>query len=240
MCSYGSDKKLGDEIMARRGLSAGAGRIIFGLMLLWLGTLFFLDEANIVESEPFWKYWPVAIVLFGVVKLITPGNRAFGALATIFGMGFLLDSLDIWEFDWSLVFPSLLVFAGGTLLWRGLRPRLPGASDADASEVTHAFAMLGGSTHRITSQNFRGGDATAMLGGVEIDLTGADVRGTATIDVFAMWGGIEIKVPESWSVELQGFPLLGAVEDSRKHPTSDPTKRLVVRGTAIMGGIEVK
>jgi hypothetical protein len=155
-------------------------------------------------------------------------------------MGFLLDSLDVWEFDWSLVFPTLLIFAGGSLLWRGLRPRLPGAPREDDSAVTHAFAMLGGSTHRITSQNFRGGDATAMLGGVEIDLTGADMQKEAVIDAFAMWGGIEIKVPEKWTVELQGMPILGAVEDSRKHPQSDPSKRLVIRGTAIMGGIEVK
>ena len=225
---------------SRRGVGAGAGRVIFGLLLLSMGVLFFLDEANIVESEPFWRYWPVAIIIFGVVKMVTPGGRAFGLFATLVGTGFLLDTLDVWEFDWSLIFPALLVFAGSQLLWRGLRPRLPREAGTDSSAVVHAFAMLGGTVHRITSPQFKGGDATAILGGVDIDLTDADVQGEAVIDAFAMWGGIDIKVPESWSVEIQGTPILGAVEDSRKRPNASPTKRLVIRGTAIMGGIEVK
>jgi hypothetical protein len=230
----------GTERLSRRGVETGLGRVVFGLLLLTMGALFFLDEANLVESEPFWRYWPAAIILFGVAKMLSPGGRVFGAFVSLLGLGFLLDTLNVWEFEWSLVFPAILVFAGATLLWRGLRLRLPGTTRPDDSTVTHAFAMLGGSVHRVTSQDFRGGDATALLGGVEMDLTRADLKGEAVIDAFAMWGGVEIKVPDTWTVILQGTPILGAVEDSRRNTKSDPAKRLVIRGTAIMGGVEVK
>ena len=51
-------------------------------------------------------------------------------------------------------------------------------------------------------------------------------------------GGIEIKVPEDWTVVCKGFPVMGGFEDTTK-PRGDTGKRLVVRGLALMGGVEV-
>ena len=47
---------------------------------------------------------------------------------------------------------------------------------------------------------FRGADLIAVMGGCEIDLRQAAINGEAVIDVFCMWGGIEIRVPEDWTV----------------------------------------
>ena len=59
------------------------------------------------------------------------------------------------------------------------------------------------------------------------------------IDTFALWGGIDIKVPPDWSVVLQGLPLMGGFEDKTAKPPEGGRKRLLVRGLAIMGGVEV-
>jgi len=59
------------------------------------------------------------------------------------------------------------------------------------------------------------------------------------IDVFAMWGGIEVRVPEGWAVENRVFPFLGGVED-RTRPAPDATQRLVLKGMVVMGGMEIK
>jgi predicted membrane protein len=79
------------------------------------------------------------------------------------------------------------------------------------------------------------------MGGCEIDLRRASLAddATATIDVFAMWGGIEIKVPEDWEVVNRGNAFLGGFENKAR-PLPGTRKRLVVTGTAIMGGVEVK
>jgi len=54
-----------------------------------------------------------------------------------------------------------------------------------------------------------------------------------------MWGGIEIKVPEDWVVVNFGTAILGGFENKTR-PLPGASKRLVVTGTAIMGGVEVK
>jgi predicted membrane protein len=78
------------------------------------------------------------------------------------------------------------------------------------------------------------------MGGVMLDLRKARMTGEAVLDVFAMWGGVELQVPESWAVDVRVTPLLGGVED-RTRPATDPSApRLVLRGTVLMGGVEIK
>jgi hypothetical protein len=79
-----------------------------------------------------------------------------------------------------------------------------------------------------------------VMGGVHLDLRRASLRGRAVLDTFAMWGGVELVVPEGWAVELQGTPILGGFEDKTRPPLDDNAPRLVVRGVAVMGGVEIK
>jgi hypothetical protein len=73
-----------------------------------------------------------------------------------------------------------------------------------------------------------------------VDLRNAAINGDAVIDVFAMWGGIEIRVPESWTVVGRVTPLMGGFEDHTRAPQAATTHRLTVRGMVIMGGVEIK
>ena len=241
-----------------------AGRIVFGLFIAWVGTIFILEQMGIVELGNIWRFWPVFLIVIGLAKLFQPGRGGIGGAVFFLAIGtaFLLASLDVIDLDWRYLWPGLLVFAGLSMVLRGIRwgaqgPQFLAAVDG-ASNVT-AFAILGGAERRVTSQDFRGGDATAILGGCDIDLTQASITpGTeAVIDCFAMWGGVDIKVPPDWTVEMTGVPLLGGFADTRKasNPTiiaglgalgARPTpveageKRLRVKGLAIMGGVEVK
>ena len=100
--------------------------------------------------------------------------------------------------------------------------------------------MLGGSTTHNTSHDFKGGQALAFMGGCTIDLRKAEIQDEeAVLDVFAFWGGIEIRVPEEWQVINNANAFLGAVEN-KTYPAPDARQRLVVTGTVIMGGAEVK
>ena len=95
-------------------------------------------------------------------------------------------------------------------------------------------------TLQASIDRFRGGDLNAFMGGVELDLRQAAIaEPPAVIDVFAMWGGIEIRVPERWSVDPRVTAILGGFEDKTRSP-DDSTERLVVRGLVLMGGIEIK
>ena len=103
-----------------------------------------------------------------------------------------------------------------------------------------AMAFLGGVSRGNNSTAFRGADLMAVMGGCEIDLRRAAINGEAVIDVFTLWGGIEIRVPEDWTVVSKIVPLMGGVEDKTRPPQGATAHRLVLRGFAIMGGVEIK
>lgn len=102
------------------------------------------------------------------------------------------------------------------------------------------FALMSGVRRQVTGV-FSGAEATAIMGGVELDLRHAGMAGEEVIiDTFALWGGIEIWVPVHWHVVMQGLPLMGAFEDKTQVTVQGRQPRLIVRGIALMGGVEIK
>ena len=89
---------------------------------------------------------------------------------------------------------------------------------ADADDVVDVTAILGGFERRITSQHFKGGEVTALMGGCALDMRGAQIDGEAVINVFAVWGGITIKCPPDWTVVLHGTPIMGGFEEKTAVP----------------------
>ena len=120
------------------------------------------------------------------------------------------------------------------MVWKGSvgpRPRRPRATDRRGSVPS---AVMSGVVRRSNTQTFRGADLTAIMGGCEIDLRQASIApGTeAIIDVFAFWGGIDIKVPEDWVVITRAVPLMGGIEDKTHSPGSVPAKTLILRASS--------
>jgi hypothetical protein len=187
------------------------------------------------------RFWPLAIVAIGVAKILSAtcrSSRVFGGLLVLGGSWITAEQVygvrvHLWQW-----WPLLLV-AGGVMLifraWEGRAPIPESAADA-STEV----AFWSGVERRISSADFRRGDLTAIMGGIELDLRGASTAtGTAVIDVFALMGGIEITVPTDWVVVNQVLPILGGVED-KSTGTQASQHRLILRGFVLMGGVEIK
>ena len=82
------------------------------------------------------------------------------------------------------------------------------------SSRSSEFAIWSGMQRRVASPAFRRAELTAIMGGIEVDLRQAGTEnGEAVIDVFVMWGGIEITVPPDWAVSNQVTPIMGGAED---------------------------
>lgn len=100
-------------------------------------------------------------------------------------------------------------------------------------------AILTGIDRRITSSDFRRGEATAILGGIDIDLREATMQGNeATLDLTTIMGGVDIRVPRDWTVINHLTALLAGVDDHTVSTGSN--KRLILEGTVIMGGFDIK
>src|SRR4051812_12158952 len=217
---------------------------LFGLMVIAVGVLFTLDNLDIIDARDYLRYWPAGLVAIGLLKLYQASRSGQGWVGGLFfvtlGAWWLIEGIVYIRVDARELMPLFLVFLGGYMVWRGFGGRrATGPSDGQAS--FSALAIMGGVVRRSNSQTFRGADLTAVMGGCEIDLRKASIEaGTeAVIDVFAFWGGIDIKVPDDWTVSTRVVPIMGGIED-KTHAPQTADKRLVVRGMLVMGGCAIK
>jgi len=217
--------------------------IVFGLLIILVGVVFTLDNFGMVDSERFFRYWPSGLILLGIARLWQArhydGGGFMGALLIGVGAWLQLEVLDYVDQSVFDLWPLLLIVAGGALVWQGFRGRRGRLAPTSGATI-NAMAVLAGVERGSNSAAFRGGELTAFMGGCEIDLRQAAIHGEAVIDVFAMWGGIDIRVPENWRVIGRVTPIMGAFEDKTRAPQGAVVHTLVIRGFVLMGGVEVK
>jgi Domain of unknown function (DUF5668)/Cell wall-active antibiotics response 4TMS YvqF len=219
-------------------------RLFFGLAIMGIGLVLTLDNLGLLESSQVWRFWPVLLIIAGGLRAweaIREGRSPEGLGLAAIG-GFLLVA-NLGLLHLRQVWPLFLLVAGAAMVWRawsGGRGEASEGSPADQPTTLHAFAFMGGTKRASSAQEFERAEASALMGGVEIDLRQASMKdGEAVFDAFAVMGGVLVRVPEDWSVESRGVALLGGFEDKTRRPP-DARKRLVVRGAALMGGVEVK
>jgi len=225
-----------------------SGRLIVGIALMALGALWTLDNLDLLNADPIVRWWPLVPLAIGLMKLTGVGMEKqvpFGAFLAIAGGLFLLGEFDLVRVNLGIVWPLLFIFIGVQVTMRamgGSRAAGPAPGQPDADDYVRSFAVMGGITRRNESQAFRGGELTAVMGGVELDLTNAvPAGGRAVVDVFAIWGGIDIRVPDDWRVEIEATPVMAGVESSaRLAPGLAAAGTLVVRGFVMMGGVDIK
>jgi hypothetical protein len=219
------------------------GQALAGLLLLSVGALLFAQNLEFVNLRQYWRYWPALPLALGLLKLLlgaTRGDKAFGVVLTAFGGGQLARVLGYWSPGPADLVAISLIAMGVFFVVRGVLGKPEVDVKVESADSISGFAVLAGFERTSNSQNFRGGDLTAVMGGCEIDLRQASMRAPASIDVFVMWGGIEIRVPEDWTVDLRGVPVLAGFVDKTRPPAMATDKRLVIRGMALMGGVEIK
>ncbi|MBI3004296.1 MAG: hypothetical protein HYY49_02640 [Ignavibacteriales bacterium] len=231
--------------METRPFRASA-QLFIGLLVIFFGVILTLDNFDLLEAREYLRFWPAFIVAFGLVKATQSrrgAGRNAGLLIAAVGFLLLLGNIRILDIGFRDLWPLLLVIFGGSLIWRAsARYRTPAPTDSstDTDSSINLFAFMGGFERTITSKNFQGGEMTAIMGGCEVDLRQSSIKDVeAVIDVFAFWGGVSLKVPEDWTVSVQGLPIMGGIEDKSHPPKSETAKRLVVKGYAIMGGVEI-
>jgi predicted membrane protein len=219
----------------------------------------------------YWPLILIGIGVTKISQARISSQRTAGFILVAIGGVFLLRTFHFVWFRGRDMWPVVFLLVGGFLVWQALtRRRAPAGGDGEQSpgervlenareglaasrdgrdgrmelgSVLNEFAFMGGGDRVVRAQDFRGGDITAIMGGFGIDLRGAAIAGdSATVNIFTLWGGVDLKVPEDWNVAVSGVPLLGVFTNSAHAlRQGDATaKTLVVKGVAIMGGVEVK
>ncbi|MFS2007890.1 LiaI-LiaF-like domain-containing protein [Duganella sp. CT11-25] len=225
-----------------------ATQVIIGLFVIVVGLLFLLDNLGWVDLDFRLHVWPTALMFFGVLKLVQTRTRSGmivgGALVAIGGL-VLLKETGLIYISWRTLWPVLMIVAGVAVVFKSTGGRsmfdtFGKTIDKDGNDpAINITSIMGAYKNRITTPDFRGGEVTTVMGGCDLDLRQSSINGDAVLNVFSLFGGITIKVPIDWAVQLEGTPIMGGFEEKTVPPATSG-KRLIIRGYVIMGGLEVR
>jgi len=223
--------------------------LIPGAFILAVGAIFLLNNLGIISAFHFWQYWPVILIVIGLVKITDPCGRLWGVTLAGFGVLLQLNEFGIIHFSWNQLWPLVLIAVGAMAMWSALQARNATlglkADNTDPKNTLSESAIFGGVQKRVNTKEFRGGQLQSMFGGIEVDLRDAEIDGTeAVLHANAVFGGIEVRVPETWYVAARGQGIFGGYNDStRYNPPVDPDKpkkTLIIMGMAVFGGVEIR
>lgn len=222
-------------------------RLLLGGAIILFGVLMLLDNLGYIAFwEVFQVFWPLVLVVVGF-------NYAFRRLwlsAFFFAViGGLLIALNLNVIDgsiWTYIIPVGVMMIGLALLLPAAQKRSQ-ANKAnyyqDERNSLNQAAILGGAVKKVTSQQFQTGDVLAVFGSATLDLRAAelDPKGS-TLEVTAIFGGIDIIAPQDWQIDVRVSSIFGGVDDRRttiaKELQTDQV--LVIHGVCFFGGLEIK
>jgi predicted membrane protein len=229
--------------------AASSPRIVLGIGVIVLGLFLLLDQIPLFRDsrvlEFFIDLWPLILVAMGVTKIRqSPSGRSGGGTAmVVIGLFLLLMTLSHGNFG-AFIFPALLVGGGVFIVLNSLKQQRRVGPGLQMSEhYPQGTAILSAFKHRVLSQTFRGAELTAIFGGFELDLRQAAIEGeSAQIDLFVLFGGGEIRVPEGWDVVVQATAIAAGVDNKAASLPLENGERpkLVITGTMLFGGAEIK
>lgn len=228
-----------------------------GLILVFVGGGLIARELGLLPAHVrILDFWPLFIVLMGTSLLL----RATGVVGAVLALAFigtgavlLAGNLGFLGFSATRLWPALLVLLGlVVLLRRPERAHSPATGSsacrdpeleqtANQNRLSRQYTCAGAQL-RIESQAWKGGDIGVTAGGVELDLRQArlDPEG-AVLTLRVLMGGVDIRVPDTWHVELDVTPLLGGTDDStRSTQGASDAPRLRIIGNVTLGGVNVQ
>ncbi len=229
------------------------GKTIGGLLLVVVGLLFLLKETG-VFIFPSWTFsWPMLMIVFGVFIGLKHRFRRPSWIAFVLIGGLFLFSRIYPEYHISNQFwPVVIIVIGLMMIFKPKhrrrefserwKERYEGTETFSSEDRLDSVTVLGGIKKNILSKDFKGGEITTVLGGAEINLSQADINGRITLEITQVMGGTKLIVPSNWKIESEMVSILGGLDDKRARTDGsyDPDKVLIIQGTTVMGGLEIR
>ena len=243
-----------------------SGRVVGGLILVAVGAALLLRNSGFLM--PGWLFtWPVILILVGIYTGFKHNFRnnswlVITAVGCFFLVSRFIPSLGLQPLFWPLVIIGLgiaFILRPGRNRWLNTKPEneynkwenVPTGplNDpdkqvfSDRGDYLVVESVFSGVNRNVVSKDFRGGHITSVFGGSKIDLSQADITGPVVIKFDVVFGGAKLIVPPHWAVQNEINGAFHGVDDKRNFNPSvslNPDKVLILKGSAVFGGIEIR
>lgn len=215
--------------------------IIWGVVLLAVGVIIALNALGITDvSLWFDGWWTLFIIIPSITGLITDKDKSGGIIGLCIGVILLLGAQDVVDFSliWKLIVPAVIIIIALKLIFNAFRSNKT-EEDADDEKLPSEFAAFSGSKKDFSGKAFDGAELNAIFGGIECDLRDAVIENDCEIQISAIFGGIDILLPENVKVVVESTSIFGGVSDKRASK-ADSDVTVHIKGLCLFGGADIK
>ena len=227
------------------------------------GALLLLFNAGLLP----WEYkkiifsWQMLLAAMGFLLLFSRNGWIAGIVLILIGGFFILPKFNIEGLEfitqnvWALVFMVVGVF----IICGAVRRRnyfqfgvFVGDSSKKGKWKNHkndsghieSTCVFSDAKEKWDMNNFKGGEINSVFGGIEIDLSEAQLaEGANNLILNAVFGGVILYVPADWNIEIQKSQAFGSFEDNRPNRSFneiDDNRKLIITANVVFGNGEIK
>ncbi|MBQ8473077.1 MAG: hypothetical protein IJ501_06205 [Bacilli bacterium] len=218
--------------------------LIWGIVLVILGFIFGLNALEITNINLFFKgWWTLFIIVPCLIGLYNGKDITGNAIGVIIGLFLLLICQGIVDLTilFKLFIPIVLVVIGLTLIFKDklndkLRKEIKSINN---KKIIEYYATFSGSDLDFSNKDFYGCELNAVFGGIKCDLRKSKIKDKSKITANAIFGGIDIYVPEDVVVKVVSTSIFGGVSKKNKEDNKGD-KVLYIECLSLFGGVDIK
>ncbi len=215
--------------------------ILWGIVLVAVGVILTLNAFGVANVDIFFDgWWTLFIIVPCVIGLFTDYDKSGHLIGICIGVFLLLCCQDVLNFDmfWKLLVPAIIVIIGVKMILGSIfdnrGEQVFKQMKENNTTVRSGAATFSGATFDYTGEIFEGAKLDAVFGGIKCDLRGAVINGDCVINASAVFGGIDIYVPENLNVKVSSNSIFGGV--SGKERRNNPSNHtLYLNATCLFG-----
>ena len=213
-------------------------RVYLGLAAVAIGSLLLLRNLHIISFDYWGELWggflSLLLILVGCMVLVKRSRWIWGLLFLSAGATIGLRALHIVDVNfWQIIWPILFIAVGFAVLFSLVK-----GDKIAKTKAKHMAAAWSGQSEKVKGE-YTGGTISSVFGGVDLDLRQSDIQDGAVIELFVLFGGVDIIVPNDVAIKNEVTAILGGVDDKTNHGAK-AKKTLYIRGECFFGGIELK
>lgn len=222
-------------------------KILWGAVLIAIGVIFSLNAFGITDIKVFFDgWWTLFIIVPCFIGIFTDREKTGNIIGLLIGLFLLLCCQNVLSFGmlWKLAIPAVIVIIGLKLILGGLfgekAVKMISESRQNGDNIKIGCATFSGQDMNFDGEVFSGAELTAIFGGVECELRTAIIEKDCAITASAIFGGIDIYVPDYVNVKINSNSIFGGVSGKNKRPPIQGGVTLYINATCIFGGIDIK
>jgi predicted membrane protein len=219
---------------------------LWGIVFIVIGVLWILNVCEVITGDLLFEgWWTLFIMVPCAIGLVTERDKFGNLIGLGIGVCLLLGTRDIVDFSllWKLVLPVIVVLIGVRIIFGNFirsKKRKHPKTNTDVQEEREHSAVFFKENVNYDGKVFEGAELTAVCGGIKCDLRGAIINHDVTVEINAIFGGVDLLLPADVNVQLSTVSIFGSTSDKHGSHLPTGTVTVFVESTCVFGGTEIK